>query len=44
MLGVFDIKYLPHIVVKGRVLADLVAELIEGMEKDGTEMGGTPNI
>ena len=28
-LGAFDIKYMPHISVKGQVLADLVAEFTE---------------
>ena len=29
ILGVFDIKYMPHTSVKGQVLADLVAEFTE---------------
>ena len=29
ILGAFDIKYMPHISVKGQVLADLVAEFTE---------------
>lgn len=38
MLEAFEIKYLPRTVVKGKVLVDLVAELTEGMENDGTEV------
>ena len=29
MLSAFDIKYMPHMVIKGQVLADLVAEFTE---------------
>ena len=29
VLGVFDIKYMPHIPVKGQVLANLVVEFTE---------------
>ena len=29
-MGAFDIKYMPRISVKGQVLADLVAEFVEG--------------
>ena len=29
ILGAFDIKYIPHISVKGQVLTDLVAEFAE---------------
>ena len=29
ILGVFDIKYMPHTSIKGQILADLVAEFIE---------------
>ena len=29
MLSAFDIKYMPRIVIKGQVLADLVAEFTE---------------
>ena len=29
ILGVFDIKYMPHTSIKGQVLADLVAEFTE---------------
>lgn len=34
MLGAFDIKYLPCIVVKGQVLADLVAKFTEDAAGD----------
>lgn len=44
MLKAFNIKYFPHTTVKRQVLADIVAKLIEGMEKDGIKMGGTPNM
>ena len=33
ILGVFDIKYMPHTSVKGQVLADLVAEFVELLEE-----------
>ena len=33
MLGAFDIKYLPRTIVKGKVLADLVAEFIEELDQ-----------
>ena len=33
MLGAFDIKYLPRTIVKGKVLADLVAEFIEKLDQ-----------
>ena len=33
MLGVFDVKYMPHTSVKGQVLADLVAEFTESLLK-----------
>ena len=33
ILGVFDIKYMPHTSVKGQVLADLVAEFAELLEE-----------
>ena len=36
ILGAFDIKYMPHISVKGQVLADLVVEF--------TETSTTPNM
>ena len=29
ILGAFDIKYMPHISIKGQILADLVAEFTE---------------
>ena len=34
MLGAFNIKYLPYIVVKGQVLADLVAKFTEDAAGD----------
>ena len=34
MLGVFDVKYMPHTSVKGQVLADLVAEFAESLLKE----------
>ena len=33
MLGAFDIKYLPRTAIKGQVLVNLVAEIIEGTEE-----------
>ncbi|XP_050259966.1 uncharacterized protein LOC126705050 [Quercus robur] len=34
MPGAFDIKYLPHVIVKEQVLADFVAEFIEDVARD----------
>ena len=34
ILGAFDIKYMPRISIKGQILADLVAEFVEGPAKD----------
>ena len=34
ILGAFDNKYMPRISIKGKVLADLVAEITEGAEGD----------
>ena len=34
MLGTFDIKCMPHTVIKGQVLADLVTEFTEGAKGD----------
>jgi len=44
MLGTFDIRYLPRTVVKGQVLADLVAELTEEQEQASSEEVGTHEI
>ena len=30
ILGAFDIKYMPHTLIKGQVLADLVAKFAKG--------------
>ena len=39
-LGAYDVKYMPRIVVKGQILADFVAEFIEGTsEKEEAIMG-----
>ena len=37
MLRAFDIKYLPHTVVKGQVLVDLVEEITEGVKEIETK-------
>ena len=37
ILGVFDIKYMPHTSVKGQVLMDLVAEFLEPLLEEVTE-------
>ena len=37
ILGAFDIKYMPRTVVKGQVLADLVAEFAECPEEINVE-------
>ena len=34
MLGAYDVRYMPHIAIKGQVLADFVAEFTEGMIDD----------
>lgn len=43
ILGEFDIKYLPHIVIKGQVLADLVVEFTKypdgAIAEEGELMG-----
>lgn len=44
MLSTFDIRYLPRTVVKGQVLAYLVAEFIEEQEQASSEEVGTPEI
>ena len=44
MLGTFDIRYLPRTVVKGQVLADLVAEFTEEQEQASSEDVGTHEI
>ena len=36
VLGAFDIKYMPHILVKGQVLANLVAEFTKPPLKEVT--------
>ena len=41
MLRVFDIKYLPHTVVKGQVLANFVVEFTEDFMKDKEFVSGT---
>ena len=40
MLGAFDIKYLPRMAMKGKILADLVAEFTE--ELDDSEEARKP--
>ena len=41
ILGAFDIKYMPRTLVKGQVLADLVAEFAEGpTENESKERHG----
>ena len=37
MLGAYDIRYMPHIAIKGQVVADFVAKFIENMIEDGNE-------
>ena len=37
ILGAFDIKYMPRILIKGQVLADLVAEFAEGPIENESE-------
>ena len=37
IIGVFDIKYMPRISIKGQVLVDLVAEFIESLLEEETE-------
>ena len=34
MLGAYDIRYMPHIAIKGQVLTDFVAEFTESMADD----------
>ena len=39
-MGAYNVKYMPRIVVKGQILADFVAEFIEGTsEKEEAIMG-----
>ena len=40
ILGVFDIKYMPHTSIKGQVIADLVAKFAECPEKMNMEKHG----
>ena len=42
MLGAFDIRYLPCMIVKGQVLTDLVAEFIEEIDQTGPKEVGMP--
>ncbi|XP_050255306.1 uncharacterized protein LOC126701244 [Quercus robur] len=42
ILGAFDIRYMPRTAIKGRVLADLVAEFAEPT-LEGMEMSGSPS-
>lgn len=42
-MGAFDIKYLPKTIVKGQVLADLVAKFTKGMVRYEIEKEGTPD-
>ena len=37
MLGAYDIRYMPHIAIKGQVVADFVAKFTENMIEDGNE-------
>ena len=37
ILGVFDIRYIPHTSIKGQVLADLVAKFAEPSLKEEAE-------
>ena len=36
-MGAFDIKYMPRTSIKGQVLADLVAEFVEGPTENELE-------
>ena len=40
ILGAFDIKYMPRTIVKGQVLADLIAEFAECLEEIDVEQHG----
>ena len=40
ILGAFDIKYMPRTIIKGQVLADLVAKFVECPEKMSMEKHG----
>ena len=42
MLGAFDIRYLPWMVVKGQVLADLVEKFTEELDQFDSEEVGRP--
>ena len=42
MLGAFDIRYLPCMIVKGQVLTDLVAKFIEEIDQTGPKEVGMP--
>lgn len=35
--GAYDIRYMPHIAIKGQVMADFVAKFTENMIEDGNE-------
>ena len=37
ILGAFDIKYMPRTLIKGQVLADLVAKFTEGLAENESE-------
>ena len=37
ILGAFDIKYMPRTLIKGQVLADLIAEFVEGPTENESE-------
>ena len=39
-LGAYDVKYMPRTAIKGQVLADFIAEFVEGVpEEENTVMG-----
>ena len=42
MLRVFDIRYRPHTMIIGQILADLVAEFIEELDQVNLEEARTP--
>lgn len=44
ILGVYDIKYLPYTTIKGQVLADLVAEFVEYLERAIVEKGESMGV
>lgn len=37
MLGAYDIRCMPHIAIKGQVVADFVAKFTENMTEDRNE-------